>query len=91
MFKQEEEHLRTQCQQKLTGRKSNSAKYQRMIGNRTMEDMDIDEADFQHLLAELTDVKNECAKRGLATSMSLSATNCRLHSGGGPILDTLAT
>ena len=28
-----------------------------MMGNRTMEDMDNDEADFQHLLAELTDAK----------------------------------
>ena len=29
-----------------------------MMGNRTMEDMDNDEADFQHLLAALTDAKN---------------------------------
>ena len=33
----------------------NHARYLRMMGNRTMEDLDIDEADFQHLLEELTD------------------------------------
>ena len=29
-----------------------------MMGNRTMEDLDIDEADFQLLLDELMDAKN---------------------------------
>ena len=34
----------------------------RMVGNRTMEDLDIDEADFQQLLDELTDAKNNLAQ-----------------------------
>ena len=31
------------------------ARYLRVMGNRTMEDMDTDKADFQQLLDELTD------------------------------------
>ena len=36
----------------------NHARYLRMMGNRTVEDLDIDEADFQQLLDELTDANN---------------------------------
>ena len=36
----------------------NHARYLRMVGNRTVEDLDIDEADFQQLLDELTDANN---------------------------------
>ena len=46
---------------KLTGARrqvENHARYLRMMGNRTVEDLDIDEADFQQLLGELTDANN---------------------------------
>ena len=33
-----------------------------MMGNRTMEDLDIDEVDLQNLLDELTDGKNNLAQ-----------------------------
>ena len=36
----------------------NHARYLGMMGNRTKEDLDIDEADFPQLLDELTDAKN---------------------------------
>ena len=36
----------------------NNARCLRMMGNRTMEDLDIDEAECQLLLDELTDAKN---------------------------------
>ena len=36
----------------------NHARFLRMMGNRTMEDLDSDEAEFQQILAELTDAKN---------------------------------
>ena len=38
----------------------NHARYLRVMGNRTVEDVDIDEADFQQLLDELTDAKKSC-------------------------------
>ena len=40
----------------------NHARYLRMMGHRTMEDVDIDEADSQQLLDELTDAKNHLAQ-----------------------------
>ena len=56
------ESLRTLFLLKLTGTWSkveNHARYLRMIGNRTMGDSDIDEANFQQLLDEFTDAKNK--------------------------------
>ena len=36
----------------------NHARHLRMMGDSTMEDLDIDEADYQQLMDELTDAKN---------------------------------
>ena len=37
----------------------NRARYLCMMGSRTVEDLDIDEADFQQLLDELTDARKQ--------------------------------
>ena len=54
------------------GQVENHARYLRVAGNRTMEDMDIDEADLQQLPDELLDANlQSCAASSRETMLTL--------------------